>query len=95
MELKAFGVVTAVTMGITLAVLALGLFGVYLTGLYPAIWVLLFIAIIPVVSRIYAKKNTGKSKNVFTAIMIINLFLIPVVLWMSFVILVDRVFPNC
>jgi len=93
--MKAFGLVTAIAMVVTLAALALGLFGVFLTGLYPAFWILLFIAIIPVVSKLYAKKHTGKSKNVFTTIMIINLVLIPVVLWMSFVILIDRVIPNC
>jgi hypothetical protein len=84
-------------MMLTLTVAALSIIGIAITGLYPGIIVLLLVALIPMASRFYAKKIINKSndfqRNYYTTFTIINLLSILVVLWMTFVILVDRVFP--
>jgi hypothetical protein len=84
-------------MMLTLTVAALSIIGIAITGLYPGIIVLLLVALIPMASRFYSKKIIGKSndfqRNYYTTLTIINLLSILVVLWMTFVILVDRVFP--
>jgi len=96
METKTFSIVTSISMVLTLTVAALSIIGVAITGLYPGIIVLFLVALIPIVSMFYAKKINCKSndfqKNYYTTLTIINLLSILVVLWMTFVILVDRVF---
>ena len=98
METKTFSAVTSISMILTLAVAILSIIGIAITGLYPGIIVLLLVALIPIASKFYAKKITGRSndvqRNYYTTFTVINLVLILVVLWMSFVILVDRVFPT-
>jgi hypothetical protein len=98
METKTFRVVTAISMVLTLTIAALSIIGVAITGLYPAIIVLVLVALIPISSKFYAKKIISKSndfqRNYFTKFTIINLLSILVVLWMTFVILVDRVFSK-
>ena len=98
METKTFSAVTSISMILTLAVAILSLIGITITGLYPGIIVLLLVALIPIASKVYAKKMISRSndvqRNYFTTFTIINFLLILVVLWMSFVILVDRVFPT-
>jgi hypothetical protein len=98
METKQFRIVTRISMILTLGVAALSIFGVPITGLYPGIIVLCFIALIPIASKLYAKKIISKSndfqRNYFKALTIINMLAILVVLWMTFVILVDRVFSK-
>lgn len=95
METKTFSVVTAISMVLCLTVAALSIIGIAITGLYPGIIVLSLVALIPISSRFYAKKISSKSndfqKRYFTILTIINLLSILVVLWMTFVILVDRV----
>lgn len=97
METKTFSAVTSISMILTLAVAVLSIIGIAITGLYPGIIVLSFVALIPIASKLYAKKITSKSndvqRNYYTTFTVINFLLILVVLWMSFVILVDRVFP--
>jgi hypothetical protein len=60
--------------------------------------VLLLVALIPIASGVYAKKFMSKSNgfrgNYYTTLTMINLLSILVVLWMSFVIMIDRVIPN-
>jgi uncharacterized membrane protein len=79
-----------------ITVAALSIMGVAITGFYPGMIVLLLLALIPVASKFYARKISGKSnyfrRNYYTTLTIINLLTILVVLWMTFVILVDRVF---
>jgi hypothetical protein len=98
METKTFRVVTSISMVLILTVAALSIIGVTITGLYPGIIVLFIVALIPVASKFYAKKIIRKSnvfqRNYFTILTIINLLSILVVLWMTFVILVDRVFSK-
>jgi ABC-type transport system involved in cytochrome bd biosynthesis fused ATPase/permease subunit len=98
METKAFSVVTTISMVLILSVAALSIIGVAITGLYPGIIVLVFVALIPIASKFYAKKINRKSidfqRNYYTTFTIINLLSILVVLWMTFVILVDRVFSR-
>ncbi|QEC66781.1 hypothetical protein FRZ67_05495 [Panacibacter ginsenosidivorans] len=98
METKTFSAVTSISMILTLAAAVLSIIGIAITGLYPGIIVLLLVALIPIASKVYAKKITDKSndvqRNYYTTCTVINFLLILVVLWMSFVILVDRVFPT-
>ena len=99
METKTFSVVTSMSMVLTLTVAALSIIGVAITGLYPAIIVLLSVALIPIASKFYAKKIINKSndfqRNYYTTLTIINLLSILVVLWMTFVIVHDRVLHDC
>ena len=99
MESKTFGVVTSISMVLALTVAILSIIGIAITGLYPGIIVLLLVALIPIVSKFYAKKITSKSndfqRNYYTTLTIINLLLILVVLWMTLVIVHDRVLHDC
>ncbi|MEI6677364.1 MAG: hypothetical protein WCL21_02080 [Mariniphaga sp.] len=96
--MKIFRVVTLISMILTLTVAVASVIGVAITGFYPGIIVLLFLALIPIASNFYAKKIISKSndfkRNYYTTLTIINLLTVLVVLWMTFVILVDRVFSN-
>jgi hypothetical protein len=98
METKTFSVVTSISMVLILTIAALSIIGVAVTGLYPGIIVLFLVALIPIASKLYAKKIISKSndfrRNYYTTLTIINLLSILVVLWMTFVILVDRVFSK-
>ena len=99
MQTKTFGVVTSISMVLTLTVAILSIIGIAITGLYPGITVLLIVALIPIASRFYAKKIIGKSnnfqRNYYTTLTIINLLSILIVLWMTFVIVHDRVLNDC
>ena len=99
METKTFSVVTSISMLLTLTVAILSVIGITITGIYPGIIVLLLIALIPIASKFYAKKINSKSngfhRNYFTTLTIINLLSILVVLWMTFVIVHDRVLRDC
>lgn len=98
MGTKTFNVVTTISMAITLTVATLSIIGVIITGFYPGIIMLLLLALIPIASKLYAKKNRSKSndsrRNHLMILTIINLLSILVVFWMTFVILVDRVFSK-
>jgi uncharacterized membrane protein len=94
---KTFSIVTSLAMVLTLTAAALSIIGIAITGFYPGIIVLFLVALIPIASKFYAKKISNKSndfqRNYYTILTIINLLSILVVLWMTFVILIDRVFP--
>ncbi len=93
MKPKTFKIFVALSMGITLTAAILSLIGGAITGFYPAMIVLWMIALVPIGSELYSKKmNTGSGN--FTALAVINLLCILVVLWMSFVITIDRIIPN-
>ena len=99
METKTFSVVTSISMVLALTVAVLSIIGVAITGFYPGIIVLLLVALIPIASKFYAKKIISKSntfrRNYYTTLTIINLLSILVVLWMTFVIVHDRVLHDC
>ena len=99
METKTFSVVTSISMILTLTVAVLSIIGITITGLYPGIIVLLLVALIPITSKFYAKKIISKPngfrRNYYTTLTIINLLLILIVLWMTFVIVHDRVLQDC
>ena len=99
METKTFSAVTSISMILTLAVAILSIIGIVITGLYPGIIVLFLVALIPIASKFYAKKINSKSndfkRNYYTTLTIINLLSILVVLWMTFVIVHDRVLHDC
>ena len=95
MATKTFNVVTSISMVLALTVAVLSIIGISITGLYPGIFVLSIIALIPIASRAYAKKiidkSNGVQRNYITTLTILNLLSILVVLWMTFVIVHDRV----
>jgi len=99
MGTKTFGVVTSISMVLAPTVAALSIIGIAITGFYPGIIVLLLVALIPIASKYYAKKIMGKSndfqKNYYRTLTILNLLSILVVLWMTFVIVHDRVLQDC
>ncbi|QJB30884.1 hypothetical protein HF324_05715 [Chitinophaga oryzae] len=92
METKTLSVVTALSMIFTLTAAVLSIAGIAITGFYPAIAVFLVLALIPIASRLYAKKMKGKYN---TPLIVLNSLLILVVLWMAFVIVHDRVLGDC
>jgi len=99
MQSRTFRVVTSISMVLAITVALLSIIGVAITGLYPGIIVLLLITLIPIASKFYAKKimrrSNGFQKNYYTTLTIINLLSIVVVLWMTFVIVHDRVLQDC
>jgi ABC-type microcin C transport system permease subunit YejE len=99
METKTFSVVTSMSMVLALTVAVLSIIGVAITGFYPGIIVLLLVALIPIASKFYAnkiiRKSNGFQRNYYTTLTIINLLSILVVLWMTFVIVHDRVLHDC
>jgi hypothetical protein len=78
---------------------ALSVIGIAITGLYPGIIVLLLLVPIPIASKFYAKKIVSKSIgfqiNYYAALIVVNLLLILVVLWVTFVIVHDRLLKDC
>ena len=99
METKTFSVVTSISMVLTLTVAIFSILGIAITGLYPGVIVLSLVALIPIASKLYAKKMISKSgdfrRNYYTTLTIINVLSILVVLWMTFVIVHDRVLHDC
>jgi hypothetical protein len=89
-------VVTLISMILTFMAAAVSIAGVGITGFYPGIIVFLLLTLIPITSIIYTKKIVIRSntiqRNYFMIMIVTNLLTILVVLWMTFVILVDRVF---
>ena len=98
MEAKTFNVVTLIAMALTITVAVLSIVGTAITGFYPGIVVLFIVALIPICSRAYIKNQISQSSDFerpkYTPFTIINLLSILVVMWMTFVILVDRVFSK-
>lgn len=96
--IKKFRVVTLISMILTLTVAAASVIGVVITGFYPGMLVLLLLPLIPIASNFYAKLIISRSndfqRNYYFTLTIINLLTMLVVLWMTFVILVDRVLGN-
>ena len=99
METKTFGVVTTISLVLAVTAAIVSIIGIAVTGLYPGIVVLFFVALIPIASKFYAKKIIGRpndfQRKYYTMLTVINLLLILVVLWMTFVIVHDRVLKDC
>lgn len=95
---KLFRAVTVTAMIVTLTVAISSLIGIIITGFYPGIIVLVLLTLIPIISNFDSKKTIYKSsvfqRNYYIKLTIINLLTILVVFWMTFVILVDRVFVH-
>ncbi len=94
-----FKIVTIVSLITTIIAVIIGVVAFAITGFYPAFVVLLLLLLVPMISRVYAKKITGISngqrKNYYTRFTIINALTILVVLWMMFVIVHDRILQDC
>jgi hypothetical protein len=86
-------------MVLTIAAATLSIIGIVITGFYPGIIVLLLVPFIPIASKIYARNILSKSndfqRNYYTTLTIINLLVLPIVLWITFVIVHDRVLHDC
>ena len=99
METKTFSVVTTVSLVLAVTAATLSIIGIAITGLYPGIVVLFFVALIPIASKFYGKKIMSRpndfQRKYYTMLTVINLLLILVVLWMTFVIVHDRVLKDC
>lgn len=99
MESKTFSIVTSISIVLLVTAAILSLIGITITGFYPGIIVLLLVALIAVTSKYYGKKISNQSqdfqKKYYTIVTIINVLLIVIVLWMSFVIIHDRVLHDC
>jgi hypothetical protein len=84
---------------VSLTASLLSIIGIAITGFYPGIIALVLLAFISITSKFYAVKISNKSynfqRNYFTTFTIINLLVILVVLWMSFVIVHDHVLLDC
>ena len=95
---KATRIMNRVAFVATLGAAMLGIIGMALTGFYPGIIVLFLLTLIPMVSRSYMRANApgpdGRTRKM-TALLLLNLLVILVALWMSFVIVHDRVLQDC
>lgn len=93
--MKTLNTITNISMPLSLTAGLLSIIGIIKTGFYPGIIVLLALALIAVASRRYAKRinnsQHGLQHKYITTLIIVNLLLILVVVWMSFVIVHDRV----
>ena len=99
MGMKTFSIMSSVSMIVSLTLAILSIIGIAITGFYPGIIVLVLLAFISITSKFYAIKISNKSdsfqRNYYTIFTIINLLIIVVLLWMSFVIVHDRVLLDC
>ena len=99
MKNKTFNIITSISLALNLTAAALSIIGISITGFYPGIVVLILLTLVPIASKLYAKKILSnpddKRKNNFTILTIVNLLSILVVLWMTFVIVHDRVLNDC
>lgn len=95
---KTYRIITLLSMTVTLTVAAASVIGIAITGFYPGIIVLLLLTLVPISSDFYAKKIISKpnvlQRNYYITLTSINLLTMLVALWMTFVILVDRVLGN-
>ena len=99
MKTRTFSIVTSIAMVFAIVAVVFSSIGFAMTSLYPGIVVIFLIALIPIGSKFYAKRISTKSndfqRNYFTTLTIINLLSILVLLWMTFVIVHDRVLQDC
>lgn len=99
MKSKSFSIVTSISIVLAVTATILSLIGITITGFYPGIIVLLLVTLIAVASKFYDKKISNQSqdfqKNYYTIVTIINILLIVIILWMSFVIVHDRILHDC
>lgn len=86
MKTKLFTTVTSLSMAATFIALLLALVGAAMTGFYPGLPIILFLTLIPIASRRYANKAGSTA-----FLTVLNILVILVVLWMTFVIVHDRV----
>lgn len=98
MEPKAFRIISFLAIVLSFSAAIFCLLGLVITGFYPGIPVLLFLLLIPLVTGIYRKRMVYKSRTVrrkvYRTLTLINLLLIPIVLWITFVITIDHIIPN-
>lgn len=99
MKTKTFSVVTTIALVLTVLVTTLSVIGIPITGVYPGIFVFIMLTLIATGSKFFAKRLSKTSivfkRRYFTSLTLINLLVILVVLWMTFVIVHDRVLLDC
>lgn len=89
--MKTFRMVNTVAIVLTLSAALLSLIGLFKTGFYPGVIVLCCLPFIPFASRALVRRS-GHTHVVPFAL---NIVVILIVLWMSFVVLHDRVLGDC
>ncbi|MCY1214966.1 hypothetical protein D3C87_142950 [compost metagenome] len=99
MKTKLFTRVTTLSIAVTFVALLLGLIGAAMSSFYPGLAILIVMALITIYSRLYATRISVRSndfqRNYYTIFTIINVLLILIALWMTFVIVHDRVLGDC
>lgn len=97
MSYRTFRLISLVALIVVVAAAVASLAGIYVTGLYPGIFVLCLLTFIPLGSRSFTEnKSDGSSKGIgLTLLGLLNILVILVVCWMSFVIIHDRVLKDC
>lgn len=99
MGTKTFSLVSSISMILSFSTAILSVIGMVITGFYPGILVLVLLAIISISSKWYAIKISGRpphfQRRYYTVSTIVNFFIIMMVLWVSFVIVRDRIVFDC
>lgn len=99
MKTKLFTRVTTLSIAVTFVALLLGLIGAAMSSFYPGLAILIVMALITISSRFYATRISARSndfqRNYYTIFTIMNVLLILIALWMTFVIVHDRVLGDC
>lgn len=77
----------------------LGFIGVVISEIYPGFIILFLLMLIAIGSKFYAKKNSNRPNNFqgnyYTFLTILNVLIILVTIWMTFVITHDRILQDC
>lgn len=98
MATKSFTVITTLSVTVTFIAVVLGFIGVVISEMYPGFIILFLLMLIAIGSKRYAKKNSDKhnnfQRNYYTILTILNLLIILVTLWMTFVITHDRILQD-
>ncbi|MBX7125097.1 MAG: hypothetical protein K1X47_05355 [Cyclobacteriaceae bacterium] len=99
MKILTFEAVNIAALAVTLSAATFSLMGIAVTGVYPGILVLWCLTFIPIISRIYKRRQSSHSATNevprFRLLTVVNALCILVVLWMGFVIVHDRVLGDC
>ncbi|THD30711.1 MAG: hypothetical protein DI588_14880 [Flavobacterium johnsoniae] len=99
MASKSFILITTLSVIVTFIAVVLGFIGVVISEIYPGFIILFLLMLIAIGSKWYAKKNSDKHNNFqgnyYTILTVLNLLIILVTLWMTFVITHDRILQDC
>ncbi len=99
MPSKTLAITSTITLVLTITLAVLSFIGVAFTGFYPGMIILWLLPLIPIASKYFGMKRLNSNGNYVnrynTALTVLNLLTILVVLWMTMVIVHDRVLKDC